>query len=152
MPASQIHTIEPHAAAPVPPSVHPVLLEHVGRDPHADETECSHAPGMCGPQAIAHAVKDALRTGKVQKLLVRQHPTRGDATYALIAFGVGKGKYKKCLRWCGENDDPNGAGSSSVIASWYDDERLDPAALAGAIGYMIGSLCRLHDAWVYRQD
>lgn len=128
-----------------------ILQERVGRDPHRDENEASYAPGQCGAQTIAHAVKDALATGKPQRLLIRQHPTKGDRRDAILAFGVGEVDGKQCLRWCGANDDPMGECSSSVIASWYPDECMDAAALAGVVCYHVGQLCARHDAWVYRQ-
>ena len=48
------------------------------------------------------------------------------------------------LRYLGENNNPIGAGSSSVIPSWHCSEASDPAMLCSVIAYNLAKVeCRL---------
>ena len=56
----------------------------------------------------------------------------------LVGFGVGDvedddGHSEQCVRFVGENNDPNGAGSHSLIASWYGPAAIDKAHVSAAL-------------------
>ena len=73
-----------------------------------------------GAFGIMHGLQD-VKNGhqKTVSFAIADHPTKGGKIHNIISVGIGTIKGEKCWRYCGENNDPNGAGSSSVVASWY---------------------------------
>jgi len=107
-------------------------------------------PDRCGGEAIALAVTDCLLSpGRVAVLSLGQHPKDGGAVKRWFRFGVGVVDGVPCLRWCGEGGNPNGAGSSSVVASWNPDP-LQPARLATKVAWNVAAAMDAEARWVFR--
>ena len=63
---------------------------------------------------ITEAVESALSGFIIQIKISENNEIKKE-----LAFGLGYTE-KACMRWCGSENRPNGTGSHSVIASWWD--------------------------------
>ena len=81
-----------------------------------------------GIAALIQAAKDITNGKKVTFALCRRENTETPVIVEIVHLAMGKDS----PRYCGENQDPNGAGSHALIASWYDYCK-EPEAIATAL-------------------
>jgi hypothetical protein len=122
------------------------------------------ANGMCGPEAISAAVTALLSDegwGTVQRLTLANHTLAGSTAtnnypglvHETVTIGLGDVDGLPCLRYVGENGNPDGAGSSSVIGS-YDPGALDAHRLTALLAFDLGRKCAKYgpDCWMFREE
>jgi len=87
-----------------------------------------------GPSGIAQGVYDLLagRT-ELEVFAIAQHPNSGGKIYHLQGIGLMDIEGYKTFRCVGENWDPDGAASCSVISS--GERSADPAIVAATLVY-----------------
>ena len=89
--------------------------------------------GVNGPMAVARAVYDLLANNDlVANFAVCDHPIDGGKVHKIVTFGVSR-EDPICFRYIGSNNNPDGAGSHSVVATWYPSECMDAAYIAAAL-------------------
>lgn len=108
----------------------------------------SYANGCCDAGAVVIAVRDALETGKPQHLIIAKHHLEGGENIQYLSFGLSK-NLKNCMRWCGENDDPDGNGSHSVIISGLSYS-LDESLLIATITLNAAIIAAKNGAMIFR--
>ena len=79
--------------------------------------------------SVPGAVQDALEGKKICFLVT------GGGLMEFLKIGKAEIEGWDTLRYLGENNDPRGVGSSSVIPSWYKQEASNPAMLSAVISY-----------------
>jgi hypothetical protein len=111
----------------------------------------SRAAGLndfCNEVFGAHAVVEAMQqlaggAVKVAKFAVSDHPVNGGAVKEIFTIGFADIRdyddepEQFCFRYCGENDEPDGSGSHSVIGSGHSFSD-DPAYAAAALCFLFG--------------
>ena len=85
------------------------------------------AADMLDGKTVAFALCD--RDGGYQPVIIKE----------IVSFAMGtggdpaSGHAERAPRYCGENGNPDGAGSHSLIPSWYKDACADRASIAAAL-------------------
>ena len=101
------------------------------------------ADDVSGAGAIASCVR-ALLAGELVSLVSCNHPTVSDEPgkiHSYLRLKMAEIDRVKCPRHVGENDDPEGPGSHSLIASWYGEKCTDPVAIAATIALYLRGAC-----------
>jgi hypothetical protein len=85
-----------------------------------------------GISALLNAAQDMLCGKIVRFALCNREGTLPPTVAEIVTLGMATIEGRHTPRYCGENNDPDGAGSHSLIASWYNYCN-DPAAIAVAM-------------------
>lgn len=86
-----------------------------------------------GVSALTNAANAICNGETVRFAICDREGTKAPTIHAIVTIAMGKDS----PRYCGEDQDPEGAGSHSLIASWYDYCK-DPAAIAVAMARAFG--------------
>jgi len=81
-----------------------------------------------GIAALTQAAQDIITGKKVTFALCNREGTQQPTITEIVTLAMGE----DAPRYCGENNDPNGAGSHSLIPSWYDYCK-QPEAITAAL-------------------
>jgi len=82
-----------------------------------------------GIAALTQAAQDVVNGKKATFALCDRQGTMQPTITEIVTIAMGS---NNAPRYCGENNDPDGAGSHALIASWYDYCQ-DAAAIAVAL-------------------
>ena len=87
----------------------------------------SYNLGWCGPEGIIAGLKAIRAAWELQYIsrttfLIADHHTKGEQVYHVATIGITQINGELRWRWCGENDNPDGAGSSTICD--YDPNDL----------------------------
>jgi hypothetical protein len=121
--------------------------------------------GFCGPEGVVEglmAIRETWEAGDghgphTVTFVVADHSSVGDHIHHSVTVGITHIKGGTRWRWCGEGDDPRGAGSST-ICDYHTGDRPEggsrEVSLAMAASTVMMNLARIygqhHDVMIFR--
>lgn len=106
----------------------------------------------CGASSVYYALKDVLEgVEAIATFEIRDHQQKFTQEKLHATFSVGRAEVRgvMCWRWCGENNNPDGAGSHAVLASW-DEQDLGLAC--AVVACFLGKEAQEHGAWIFKAE
>ena len=109
----------------------------------------SYNLGWIGPAGVVEGLRTVHNDWeKTVTFLVADHHTSGDEIYHRAVIGIAVINNEPRWRWCGENDDPHGAGSRTFCEHDLEEFELAIATVMAELAYIKG---RHPESTIYRE-